>query len=510
MPEDFLDSVSFVPPLVSFLAPFLGHLLKQKKYEGTTGDHDLHAWETAKALWSKLGHRIKQRTALHAALQDAADAPYDDDALGSLRLQLKKLLSRDETLLKELHAIWEEAMPEADKDRTAGVPGDMPWRDTLDRHDEVLKRLEMIRLLRSGMPPEHIAGQFGTDTEYLYRLNAAFSLSGPAGVLSAEPKTWLDSLSKDDRILRRLEIIRLVRSGTPPFVVAREYDAVTEYIRRIQERFLQNGVFGILTEDDFRKFRAIHPEVIRICSFNLHGTQQNDRQRFKRIAREMSALDPALCAFQEVISGRGMQETSEEIAGWMTRMTGSHYRTHFAYCHLFRERYPEGVSVASHYPLRNPQVIDLNKGLGKGLHPLMERFAAAAETEIYGRRIVFVSIHLDHAENGDIRRAQAEKLLAELKRHYKEKDHSNYILAGDFNDMEDSPVMHFLKKEGYTDAYRHCTSDSGDTFTSSNPHMRIDYIMVKGDLHVQSAELILDNPELSDHRGVSAVLALRR
>jgi maltose 6'-phosphate phosphatase len=505
-----MDSVSFVPPLVSFLAPFLGHLLKQKKYEGTTGDHDLPAWETAKALWSKLGHRIKQRTALQAALQDAADAPYDDDALGSLRLQLKKLLSHDETLAKELKGIWEESLPEADKERTAGVSGNMPWRDSLDRHDEVLRRIEMIRLLRSGMLPEHIAGQFNTDTEYLHRLNAAFSLSGPIGVLSAEPRTWLDSLGKDDPILRRLEIIRLVRSGTPPFVVAREYDAVTEYIQRIQDRFSQHGVVGILTEEDFQKFRALHPKVIRICSFNLQGTQKNDRYRLKRIAREMSALDPALCAFQEVISGRGIPETSGEIAKWMTRMTGSHYRTHFGYCHLFKEKYPEGVSVSSHYPLRNVQVIDLNKGLGRGLHPLMERFAAAAEIEIYGKRIVFVSVHLDHAENREIRRAQAEKLLMELKRHYKEKDHSWYILAGDFNDVEDSPVVHFLKKEGYTDTYRHCNSGRGNTFTSSNPHMRIDYIMVKGYAHIESAEVILGDPELSDHRGVSAVLALKQ
>jgi endonuclease/exonuclease/phosphatase family metal-dependent hydrolase len=292
--------------------------------------------------------------------------------------------------------------------------------------------------------------------------------------------------------------------------VAGEYDAVVDYVRMLQDRFSQHGVIGILTEEDIRKFRSIHPEVIRICSFNLHGTQKNDRQRFKRIARDMSGLDPALCAFQEVISGRGMTETSAEIAGWMTRMTGSHYQTHFAYCHLFKERYPEGVSIASCYPFRNVQVIDLNKGLGKGIHPLMERFAAAAETEIYGQRIVLVSVHLDHAENSEIRRAQAEKLLDELNRLYKVKETSCSILAGDFNDVEDSPVMHFLKKEGYRDAYRHCNSDRGDTYTSSDPHKRIDYIMVKGDLHIQSSSLILDEPDLSDHRGVFAVLALKK
>jgi endonuclease/exonuclease/phosphatase family metal-dependent hydrolase len=506
MLEGSMDIESIARRLSSFLAPFLGYLLKQKKYEGATGDKDTHAWETAKTFWSKLGPGIRQRAALQEVLQDAAVSPYDGDALASLRLQLKKLLSDNKALAEELSSIWKEAILEEERDMTVMDFGDMRWRDALDRHDDMLRRLDMIRLLRAGMPPEKIAEEFVTDTGYLYRLNAAFSLNGMHGILSPDPRNWLDRLNKDDPILRRLEMIRLVRSGTPPPVVAGEFDALTEYIQRINERFSRNGVIGILTEEDFREFRSIHPEVISICTFNLHGMHENNRQRLRRIAHEMSDLDPSLCAFQEVISGGGIRETSAEIAEWMTRMTGSRYQTHFAYCHLFMEKFPEGVSVSSKYPLRNLQIIDLNKGLGKGLNPLMERYAAAAEIEIYGRRSVFVSVHLDHTENREIRHAQAEKLLSELKRLYREKDHYCSILAGDFNDVEDSPVMNFLKKEGYQDTYRHCNSGRGDTFTASDPHARIDYIMVKGDVHIHSAQLVPDNPELSDHRGVFAVI----
>lgn len=503
-----MDIESIANSLASFLAPFLGYLLKQKKYEyeGTEGDHDDHAWETAKALWSKLSTGIKHKPALQEVLQDTALSPYDEDALGSLRLQLKKLLSHDRTLAKELISIWEKGMPEEKRDKGFSGPGDMKWRDNLDSHDEVLSRIEMIRLLRAGMPPENIAKQFGTDTEYLYRLNAAFSLNGLYGILSSDSKNWLDGLSTKDPILRRLEMIRLIRSGTPPFVVAREFDALTEYIQRINERFARNGVIGILTEDDFRKFRSEYPEVIRICTFNLNGVHENNGYRLKRIAREMSGLDPSLCAFQEVISGRGIPETSAEIAGWMTRMTGSLYQTQFAYCHLFMEKYPEGVSISSRYRFSNVHTIDLNKGLGKDLHPLMERYASAGEVEIYGRIIVFVSVHLDHAENQGIRHAQAGKLLNELKHLYKEKDYYCFILAGDFNDLEDSPVMAFLKKEGYRDTYRECNAGGGNTFTSSDPHKRIDYIMVKGNVRFLSAGLVLDNPGLSDHIGVFSVI----
>jgi endonuclease/exonuclease/phosphatase family metal-dependent hydrolase len=501
-----MDIKSFSELLASFLAPFLPYLLKQKKYTGAAEGQEAYAWETAKELWHMLGPCVKQRSALQEILQEAALSPYDGDALTALSLQLKKLLNRDVKLAQEISGIWEKAMPEEDRETPVTVPGDWDRCDIPGSHDDLLRRLEMIRLLRKGLPPEQIAGQFATDTQYLYRLNAAFSLSGLHGILSSDPKNWLDRLDGHDPVLRRLEMIRLLRSGTPPFVVAREFGAVTEYVRKIDDRFSKNGVIGILTEEDVRKFKSLYPEVIRICTFNLHGMHDNNRYRLKRIAREMNSLEPELCAFQEVISGRGIPETSAEIAGWMSRMTGAHYRTHFAPCHLFMEKYPEGVSVAAKYPFKNVQIIDLNKGLGKGLKPLMERFAAAMETEIYGRSIVFVSVHLDHAENREVRRAQAEKLLAELERLYKEKDHYCYVLAGDFNDVEDSPVMHFLKKEGYKDAYRQCNSGGGDTFSSSDPHTRLDYVMVKGNVRIHSAELVLDNPGLSDHKGVFAVI----
>jgi endonuclease/exonuclease/phosphatase family metal-dependent hydrolase len=65
----------------------------------------------------------------------------------------------------------------------------------------------------------------------------------------------------------------------------------------------------------------------------------------------------------------------------------------------------------------------------------MERFAAAMETEIYGRSIIFVSVHLDHSGNREVRRAQAEKLLAELERLYRERSLLLYPCR-DFNDVE--------------------------------------------------------------------------
>ena len=329
---------------------------------------------------------------------------------------------------------------------------------------------------------------------------------GPGGIISPDPGNWLDKLSKDDPVLRRLEMIRLVRSGTPSDLVAMEYGALPEYIRRIDDQFSENGVAGILTEEDFLKYRSIHPETVGICTFNLHGMHDNSPQRLKRIARLMSDFNPALCAFQEVISGPEVKDTGAVISEWMTKMTGSQFRSYFAYCHPFMEKYPEGVSVAARYPFRNTHILDLNENLWKGLRPLMDRYAAVAEVEIYGRRFVFASVHLDHAEDPEIRLAQAMKLLSGLTTLYSKDTYDCLILAGDFNDVEDSPAIEFLKKEGFRDTFRECHSGEGYTYTAADPHKRIDFILVRGDVSIQSSRLVPDSPELSDHKGVLTLI----
>ncbi|MDH4232911.1 MAG: helix-turn-helix domain-containing protein, partial [Nitrospirota bacterium] len=177
-----MDIKPFSGLLASFLAPFLPYLLKQKKYAGAAGEQGEYDWETAKELWRALSPRIRQSAALQETVQDAALSPYDEDALTSLCLQFRKMLHRDVNLAEEIGSIWERSMQEEDREMPATVPVEWNWQDIFDSEDEVLRRLEMIRLLRKGVPPEKIAGQFATDTRYLYRLNAAFSLSGLQGI----------------------------------------------------------------------------------------------------------------------------------------------------------------------------------------------------------------------------------------------------------------------------------------------------------------------------------------
>ncbi len=105
------DPSQLIPQLVSFLAPFLPYLLKVGEQAAEEAGKRLgaDAWERAKALWGKLRPKVESKPALQEAIQDAAAAPQDEDALAALRQQLKKLLAEDQTLAAEIARLWSEA-----------------------------------------------------------------------------------------------------------------------------------------------------------------------------------------------------------------------------------------------------------------------------------------------------------------------------------------------------------------------------------------------------------------
>jgi endonuclease/exonuclease/phosphatase family metal-dependent hydrolase len=145
--------------------------------------------------------------------------------------------------------------------------------------------------------------------------------------------------------------------------------------------------------------------------------------------------------------------------------------------------------------------IDLTH-LAGGLTPTLPRNALVAEIEVYGRKVVFASVHLDHGADSTVRLAQAEKLVRELTPGAGSGACS--ILAGDFNDVEESPVVRYLASAGYVDAYRACHKAAGATYPAGDPSARIDYIFVKGHTAIASSGLLANDPELSDHIAIFA------
>ena len=104
-----MDPTILAQNLVVFLAPFLPYLVKvgEKAAEEAGKKISVSAWEQAKALWDKLRPRVEARPAAQEAVQDMTKTPNDEDARTVLRVQLKKLLAEDETLVEEIAQLME-------------------------------------------------------------------------------------------------------------------------------------------------------------------------------------------------------------------------------------------------------------------------------------------------------------------------------------------------------------------------------------------------------------------
>lgn len=119
-----------IPALASFLAPFMGYLLKAGEPLAEEAGRKLNekAWGYAKALWARLRPKVEQEPSARAAAEDLADDPADEDRLAALRVQLTKLLAADPMLAQELTRLWAQAGAEKVSvsvigDRSVGIGG---------------------------------------------------------------------------------------------------------------------------------------------------------------------------------------------------------------------------------------------------------------------------------------------------------------------------------------------------------------------------------------------------
>src|SRR6476646_7464610 len=92
------------------LVPLLPYLLKagEKAAEETGKAVAGQSWEWAKSLWTKLKPEVEAKPAALEAAQDVAHAPEDEDLQAALRVQLKKILTADQSLAEEVSRLLEQ------------------------------------------------------------------------------------------------------------------------------------------------------------------------------------------------------------------------------------------------------------------------------------------------------------------------------------------------------------------------------------------------------------------
>ena len=99
-----MDIGALASSVTTALVPLLPYLLKagEKAAEETGKTVAGQSWEWAKSLWTKLKPQVEAKPAALEAAQDVARAPEDEDLQVTLRVQLKKLLTEDESLAEEV------------------------------------------------------------------------------------------------------------------------------------------------------------------------------------------------------------------------------------------------------------------------------------------------------------------------------------------------------------------------------------------------------------------------
>ncbi len=112
-----MDLQELASGLTAQLVPFVPYLVQGGK---TVGEEALKkfgegvggaTWERVKCIWGKLWPRWQEKPAAQEAVADVAKDPKDEDAQAALRLQIKKTLAEDASLVAELTRLLAELGP---------------------------------------------------------------------------------------------------------------------------------------------------------------------------------------------------------------------------------------------------------------------------------------------------------------------------------------------------------------------------------------------------------------
>lgn len=127
-----MDIGALASSVTTALVPLLPYLLKagEKAAEETGKKAVDKSLEWGKALWSKLKPKVEAKPAALEAAQDVAHAPEDEELRVALRVQLRKLLTEDQSLAEEVSRLLEQGkaagnVVTASGERSVAIGGDV-------------------------------------------------------------------------------------------------------------------------------------------------------------------------------------------------------------------------------------------------------------------------------------------------------------------------------------------------------------------------------------------------
>jgi endonuclease/exonuclease/phosphatase family metal-dependent hydrolase len=263
--------------------------------------------------------------------------------------------------------------------------------------------------------------------------------------------------------------------------------------------FILAFTFAAAAAPPFGAVRAGAPRGrvrLNLMSYNIHvGIGMDKKLDLARIAEVIRRSRADLVGLQEV--DRGVERTGrvDEIKE-LARLTGMDY----AFAHnLDYQGGQYGVAVLSRFPIL---AIDHRRFANR--RERERRGFIRVEVEVGGRRLNFVTTHLDY-QFLDGRVFETEQLLAALA-----DVRGPLIVSGDFNEEPPGGAYEMMLKAGFSDGWTHAGAKDpagGLTYPADRPTKRIDYIFYRGlggDVHASAS---VPDTHASDHRPL--VVSLR-
>ena len=235
------------------------------------------------------------------------------------------------------------------------------------------------------------------------------------------------------------------------------------------------------------------PVRLRVLCYNIHHAEGVDgKLDLPRIARIILSVKPDLVALQEVDQNTkrtGQVDQAAELSR-LTKMKsifgsnidfqGGHY----------------GNVILSRFPIvrqKNLHLPNVDSGEQRGV---LESVIKVSEDQ----SIFFLATHLDHRRPDEERLASAKFINQMIDSH----DSKPAILAGDFNDIPDSPTLKEIGK-----LWVRTNTDIAPTIPAAKPIRQIDYILVRPKNRWKVIESkVLDEDVASDHRAIFSVIEL--
>ena len=242
-----------------------------------------------------------------------------------------------------------------------------------------------------------------------------------------------------------------------------------------------------LTTEDDQNLR------LRILSYNIHHAEGVDgKLDVPRIAQVILSVDPDLVALQEVDkntirTGKVNQDIELSRLTKMNSVFGSN---------ITFQGGQYGNAILSKFPIiknKNFLLPNVDSGEQRGL--------LQSQIQISNKEnILFFSTHLDHRRSDTERLASAKAINQIISLDNK----SPAILAGDFNDVPDSPTLKELGK-----VWLRTNKKILRTIPASKPSRQIDYIFVQPKERWKIIESqVLDEDIASDHRAIFSIIEL--